>query len=366
MANATSAVLRPCLFTALQKNFGRVKITNAGVPLAGFHLPENIRGKTRLRLKVTDFGESYYANCPFCSDTRQRMSVNHRFGVKDGKTGRRHLELVKCFNEDCFAEDYDRRKQLHATLFPDGRYADEVQPLPVKPVALVPSREAGPPPSSTRLDRLAPNHAGRLFVERRGLDPDALAAEFGVGYTGSDNTSSPRLYRPSLIIPVWSPGTLVTSSSGVSDDVLAGWQARLLDPRPGESKYMTASGLQTGRLLYNLPAASRAGGPLVVAEGVSDVWAVGANAVALFGKTISAYKADLVVKHAVGRPVVVWLDADACKEAEAVANTIRTARAVDGDLSPVCVAHCPAGRDDPGECTPVEVATVIESALSRW
>lgn len=364
MATATSTVLNPPLFTALEKNFGRVRVSNPGSPLAGVPVPKYSRGKVRITLDIADFGESYYANCPFCSDTRQRMSVNHRFGVKDPQTGRRHLELVKCFNEGCFAEDYDRRKQLHATLFPDGRYADEVQPLSVKPVAPVRSRKAGPPPVSTPLNELPGDHPARTFVQQRGLAPDLLATDFGVGYTDGDDTVAPRLYRPSLVIPVYSTCSLTHPSAGDSDDKLVGWQARVLDPVGSMPKYLSAEGLPISKLLYNLPNASRANGPLVVVEGVSDVWAVGTNAVGLFGKTINAYKADLIVKHAAGRPVVVWLDTDAETDAKAVANTIWTARAVDGDLSPVFLARCPEGRTDPGECTPEQVVESLDAALS--
>lgn len=363
MADATLTVLNPTLFTAMEKTFGHVRVSNPGIPLAGVPVPKYSRGKVRVSLDITDFGEGYNVNCPFCSDTRRRMIVNHRFGVKDPQTGSRHLELVKCFNEQCFSADYDRRKQLHATLFPDERYADEVQPLPIKPAAPARSRKAGPPPASTPLDELPDDHPARAFVQQRGLDPDVLATDFGVGYSAGDDSSAPRLYHPSLVIPVYSAGSLPNPLTDDSGD-LVGWQARLLDPPSGKSKYMTAAGMPTGRVLYNLPNASRATGPLVVVEGVSDVWAVGANAVGLFGKSINAYKADLIVKHAAGRPVVVWLDADAVADAKAVANMIRTARAVSGDLSPQVVASCPQGRYDPGECTPSEVNAALTVALS--
>lgn len=271
--------------------------------------------------------------------------------------------LIEISSHHCGDFD-DRRKQLHATLFPDDRYADEAQPLPVKPIAPVPVRKAGPPPASTPLDELPDGHPARAFVQHRGLDPAVLAGDFGVGYSDGDDSSAPCLYRPSLIIPIFSSGSLTNRSTDDSVCGLVGWQARLLDPAAGKSKYMTAAGMPTGRVLYNLPAASRTNGPLVVVEGVSDVWTVGTNAVGLFGKSINAFKADLILNRAADRPVVVWLDADAKTEAKKVANTIRTARAVGGDLSPVFVARCPAGRSDPGECTSDEVAAVIDAALS--
>jgi len=355
--------LNPDLYKQMSKTFGHVKVANPGYPLTGVYGPRETR--KGLRLIITEYGETYCANCPFCTDTRQRMYVNHRFGVLDRKTGRRHLELVTCFNENCFSHDYECRKKLHATLYPEGRYADEMPGLPVKPVASpTATRKAGPPPKSVRLDRLAPDHPARLFVERRGLDPDVLAAEFGVGYTAGDDTTSPALYKPCLVIPVWSPGVLINSATGVADDDLVGWQARLLEPRAGESKYMTATGMQTGRVLYNLPQASKAEGPLVVVEGVSDVWAVGTNAVALFGKTIQPLKACKIAEHARGRPVVVWLDADAYAAANGVAEKITRARRSVGDLSPVVIARCPDGRGDPGECSREEVAAAINLALN--
>ena len=75
----------------------------------------------------------------------------------------------------------------------------------------------------------------------------------------------------------------------------------------------------------------------------------------------------LVTEYFRGRPVVVWLDADATKEATKVRGQVRSARVVAGDSAPTTVAHTPKGRHDPGECSAEEIRRVIGSEVrNRW
>ena len=108
--------------------------------------------------------------------------------------------------------------------------------------------------------------------------------------------------------------------------------------------------MQKSRLLYGLPQAVKAKGPVVVAEGMADVWRVGPGGVALFGKSISPVQIKLILRHLRGRPIVVLLDGDAEDEAKKVCGLIRQAR-LQADNAPVVVGKLPAKRKDPGECT---------------
>jgi hypothetical protein len=54
---------------------------------------------------------------------------------------------------------------------------------------------------------------------------------------------------------------------------LAGWQGRLLyDPVPKHCpKYLFAAGTRKARLLYGMPQALKATGPVAIVEGITDV-----------------------------------------------------------------------------------------------
>ena len=100
-------------------------------------------------------------------------------------------------------------------------------------------------------------------------------------------------------------------------------------------------------------------------EGVVDVWAVGLNAVAVLGKTISAEQCRLVVRYFADRPVVIWLDSDAEDDAQKMRDTVRAAKTAAGANTRVVIAQAPANRDDPGECDASEVKAAIAKAMER-
>ena len=66
---------------------------------------------------MVQYGETYKVSCPFCSDTRQRLWINHHWGVRDEKTNDDLLHLAHCFNDDCI-NTREVQKELHAMVFP--------------------------------------------------------------------------------------------------------------------------------------------------------------------------------------------------------------------------------------------------------
>ena len=116
-------------------------------------------------------------------------------------------------------------------------------------------------------------------------------------------------------------------------------------------------------MLYGLPQALAATGPVLVCEGPTDVWRAGPGAVALLGKSLSLAQQHLLVRHFVGRPIVVLLDRVEVDAASKVASSLRIARsALQGD-NRVVVGQVPAHRKDPGACTSSELAECVETAL---
>src|SRR5579862_7193886 len=120
--------LNPRLHARLVERFGRVGISNDGQALQVTHMPDYVHRKGRLKAHVSSWGETYKVNCPFCSDTRGRLYISHRWGVRDPRTGDDLLHLAFCHNEECL-RTREAQKQLHKHVFPDGRYAFEVASL---------------------------------------------------------------------------------------------------------------------------------------------------------------------------------------------------------------------------------------------
>jgi len=362
-------VLNPKLFSRLKLTIGRVRISNEGVPLRCVYTPSWSLQGVRMRAQYIDRGETYFVNCPLCNDTRQRLAVNHCWAERDARTGDSNLHLVKCFNEDCL-NNMKAQMQLHVLVFPDGRYSHHVD-VPLKPIKVSPlDPRAICLPASTPLNELHDQHPARLYLLRRGFSPDRLASDYGLAFCDSCRDSSPQLHDPRLIVPILKPvfdvkGWAIRSAPDLAGQLLAGWQARAIrDTLPKNCpKYLTATGTPKSRLLYGLPMAIKTSGPAVIVEGVADVWNVGTNAVALLGKTISSEQCDLVLRYFRGRPVVVWLDADATEDAARVREHLRRALVGADRKSPVFIATAPAGRKDPGECNSSEISDAIELAL---
>ncbi len=151
----------------------------------------------------------------------------------------------------------------------------------------------------------------------------------------------------------------------VPEEILVGWQVRRMDDdrSKDDPKYLTAAGMPKPRLLYDLPRAlATARGPIVLVEGVTDVWKLGTHPVATLGKQPSPHQRRLLA-HFYGRPLVVFLDNDAEAEAVAARDALLRDRRQLGDAAPVVVAHPPSGRDDVGECTTEEAWRQVARSL---
>ena len=82
------------------------------------------------------------------------------------------------------------------------------------------------------------------------------------------------LFEDRLLIPV------------IAGNVLVGWQLRRLVDLPKDPYKYLNSDMKKSAVLYNMDNAKFCR-DIVICEGVTDVWRVGRNAVALFGKHCS-------------------------------------------------------------------------------
>lgn len=214
------------------------------------------------------------------------------------------------------------------------------------------------PERAVSVNRLPKGHPAAAYLIHRGFSLDELAVRWGVSYCENGDTK-PR-FTDRILVPIYAP---VAPASAGEDLQFEGWQARVVGEDSPGPKYLTSAGMAKSKLLYGLPAVLDRTGPVLICEGVTDVWRCGLDAVALFGKTMSSQQMSLMHRHLSGRPLVVFLDRDAEDEAQAILRALRCAgqrassnnRAVRGAL--------PAGRKDLGECTRQEILKAVCRAL---
>jgi hypothetical protein len=304
-------VLRPELYRRLcqrasEFGFGTVRVANEGQEMMA--TVEHDALYDRPRLMVTWAGEYYVVNCPYCTDTRHRLWINHRWGLWDGRTRSRNLWLCCCYNEGCL-EDYAHLRDLYNKVFDDitngrRRFYDPVL-RGERPSA---PREGRPPgPEVYPLQTLEPDHTAVLYLRGRGFDPDRLGRALGVGFCPISYPEF-RTAQARIIIPIFYNGTYV------------GWQARYPyheAPPDGSPKYYTMPGMKKTLVLYNYDVA-KAYPFVVLCEGCCDVWRVGPAAVGLFGKTMSATQEQLLTTTWGAGAAVVLLDGDAADEARRI------------------------------------------------
>lgn len=290
-------VLNPALATAMRRVFPHKHgVVNPGQELEGFYY-DDVQSNTR-RLRVVRWGEGYTTDCPFCSDERGRMTVNHRYGVRDNETGRSGYELWRCYNEDCQA-DYENRKNLWDRLTVAWQSGPVLRAPAVKRVEKPKLEPVEFPGVLVPLDQLPRTHHARTYIENdRGFDADELAAKWRVSYAEHvpprirGSMSSDR-----IIIPVYDGGVMV------------GWQARFIGEVDwkalGVQKYLTY--FPKSLCLYGLDEAASED-ILVIVEGATSVWRYGYGALPLLGKTMSAVQVGILVERGRNRPIVLIPD----------------------------------------------------------
>lgn len=109
----SSSVLCPELYDRLTTTFGGgVLIANQGMACTT-QTSRITGGGTYTSLLYA--GEYYRVNCPFCSDTRHRLWINHMYGQPDAN-GWPMTFLAHCYNEHCLENQANRQIIENAVL----------------------------------------------------------------------------------------------------------------------------------------------------------------------------------------------------------------------------------------------------------
>lgn len=357
-------MLNKPLFDLIQHCLGKAQVRNPDCHAKVSYRPDWRRGG-RLTHRVSG-GEEYVTNCPFCNDTRGRLYIHYLYDQRDERTGYDNRRLAHCHNENCFGHDpacYERlwdrlspwNLQFNMGCGPQPKASvDEELALPIipsLPEECLPITDDGVPSEAV------------AYLTNRDFDPDELWRLWRVRYCESSSTSNPRLRFPSLIIPVYGFGTDYCGR----DDFwvkLTGWQARALDGVGFVPKYLTMRGMPRNQSVYGLTRAVLSQGPLVICEGVTDVWRLRDSAVAIFGKTVSHNQIMQILAVTEDRPIVVFADRDAVDEARKVAGKLRDNAGLQGYEVQVEVALPPKGKKDAGECSRREAWACVCRALN--
>lgn len=305
--------LCPALYRRLRQLFHFVVIANQGEGLVGRQRRRLTRRGKRPVFDVDDPGEYYRVNCPFCTDTRQRLWINHMFGQPTpGQPDRTLNWLAVCYNDGCL-ESHTRRIQLEDRLFGPINRNERTKKFRVQEgdTETATLREVKMPGHVVRIDELPEHHVARRYIEERGFSSQVVGEDFGVTFCDDADPMYPAV-AGRLVIPIY------------MYDELVGWQARVPDDNidwkaTGIPKYYGMRGMPKRLMLYNYDFA-KALDFCVVVEGVTDVWAVGDPAVGLLGKKIHPLQRKLLMEFEGG--MILMLDPDAKAETEGVVDTL--------------------------------------------
>ncbi len=270
--------LNPKLYNGLVRAFGSVRIAKEGESM-GFRTVTNpLTHKPNTQIMPGCGGEDYKICCPFCGDTRFRLEISHRWNTTDPITGARFgLHLMRCYNDGC---DANLDASTADRVLCQERLMDRMSPYVARALGLrtpvaQPKKltEAKLPGKCVPITQLPEDHPAIQYLSERGFDPVWLEDMFRLVFCLEDANEN---VSGRIIIPVYRENKLV------------GWQARYVGEPPADyiPKYYTMPGLPKRQVLYNYDVAmySRFG---VIVEGVTDVWRVGNQGVAILGSTMS-------------------------------------------------------------------------------
>jgi hypothetical protein len=307
-------MLNPSLYKALGEVFdGEVRIHKENDP--GTYVstaPPTNFGKKAPRIATMDnWGECYNVDCPQCGDTRQRLYFCHRWGTHLFEAKKKtpivfSTNLYVCHNERCRL-DKDQFKTLIAKLGPDYP-ATAIQQVaaPEKTTFAAFFKQSIdlPGPALPLDDPNTPDYVREYLLQRR-FSIEELSTRHlvrfvpaGGQYTDPLTGEVKAMFDDRILMPQ------------VQHRRIIGWQARSLDPMQRKYRYLNPSGSRKSQWLYNFDSALRYPN-IVLMEGPTNVWRVGPDSMAIFGKSLSEFQIQLL-RTAFGYDglAVLCLDAD--------------------------------------------------------
>ncbi len=410
------------LYEALLEVFGIVNLRHEGQEHSVLPSYYHINPEARVGRPAPPEadGENYVVACPFC---RGGLVVNHRWGVRDRRTGVADLTLAHC-ERRCLDEPGRREQLLKLIRRGDSRWergywrgrdrwssgfassgevpgpeqwseADRIS-RPTQEFTL-PLGEHAP------VNTLSPSHPAVSYLTTQGFDPDEIATCWGVSYW--EEVDSP-LKFPRFLIPIYGVRECRhwQQEPHLSEPVLLGWVARALGPlEPGYPEVLSCPYMRKSHVVYEHRVYGRSGRlavpksrfmpfedprwkalceestvpmsvprypispPTILVEEPEDVWRLGECAVAVFGSELSAFQAKVLWHSARQDPLVVFFNRGSRAAAEVAARMLRGTRTSEHwahkPNEQVAIAELPEGRDAVRQCTPEEAWGRVFAAL---
>jgi hypothetical protein len=356
-------MLNPDLFYELETIFGQVLIKNENEQ-AEYDYNEMDdkaivlnKGRAKVSANVTAWGEVYAVNCPECGDAKHRLFFGHMLGQTLKRSGKDILfsrHMYKCHNEGCNVSDFVRAMDADA-------FIGTMTPKKVKNGILGLPSETTLPEGSIALSH-APLYV-QQYLLNRGYDLDVLQNRYrvmfapeGAVYVEADpekEIEERRLFEDRLVIPIINKGYMIS------------WQARVIGDvkRKSQPKYIFPPMFPKATAIYGIDEAWKYH-TVVMEEGITDTWAYGPEAMACFGKSLSAEQIrylEIMFYHQ-GRCCVVLdsakEDPDTDEKSRKMVKKLQESEAFpDG----VTEFRLPAG--DPGGTDPVWLREQVEATF---
>lgn len=312
---------------------------------------------------VHDGGEQYAVNCPFCRDSRQRLYFSHAAGAyfipaKSKKPLRISRYLCCCHNEQCQKRP-EFKRWIQGLPFPstdltEAYLSGTLHPVKQQYRQIVSHQVSFPKGCRYLQDPRNPGYLLEYLVEERGFDVRELEerhlcryAPQGTEWTNEETGEVQVFTTDRLIFPV------------IQRKIMVGWQARRLD-HVRKMKYLNSAGGNKREWLYNMDTAVLYD-DIVLCEGVTDVWRIGDNAVALFGKVFHDEQIHLMSRLWQDRGQAVILPDMNDPEAYPLAkeNVEKLNRMNVFPRKAICIA--PPG-DDPASCSRQDLLQTVAYA----
>lgn len=256
-------MLNPALHAALRSRFGEVRVTNKNVRRS-----ELWDDRSR-QYDVVERGEHYQVCCPFCSDTKFRLSFSYRWLQRKGLDDSEHTALVNCYNEGC--EDVYQQSFISGMheLVHQAEMGLLLSEAATPEAAPTVSRTLALPDGCVPVSDLPAGHPARQFlrVQYAGI-PEAYMLAHRPLYC-ADGDGRYRKAGKRVIFPIYDELRQLVSWQGRTID--AAEQPRWYNP-PGFSKTH----------IWNLHALSPIDIP-ILCEGIPSAMACGPKALAIYG-----------------------------------------------------------------------------------
>ena len=242
-------------------------------------------------------------NCPFCDDPSKHCGINLDSTLfhcwRCGEKGD-FVKLAKEVLQYSYREIRDILKEYD--YYQDEDSKDDLVRTKRGGKLLLPKRLVSMKENDHKLIR--------DYLKSRNYDPDYLYETYKLMRVEPFHIGN---WKFRLMIPVIVEGKVVTMLG--MDVVRKCKEIPKYKNLPNDSSL-----IPTKNCLYNIDSVKR-GGSCIIVEGVTDVWRLGEDSVALFGKQITTEQIKLLKQKALSR-IVVMLDPDAEQQGREITDVL--------------------------------------------